>query len=1140
MIMNNGYEKGTIRKGIVQKALFLCFGFILLSRLTFAVQLNPIQATASLLDKSTDDIEHLVSVHFENEPLPDVLHELTRKVNVGISYDTQMVPPKLITYEGKNKSVYAVLGAALEGTGLYVTLSENRKVIVIKERLLQKAQQAQTGNLTGRVIDAETGDPMPGTNVYIEATGQGTSTDADGEFQIFDIERGTYEVSVTFIGYNRLVEEVEIIDGQTTEVEFELEQKRSQLDEVVVTGYGAGRRELPTGAVTTVQAEEFEVRSVQTLDQVIQAQSPGFRMVNVSGQPGGASYIRIRGIGSISAGNSPLFVVDGTMIEDSYTGLLTSTNPLASLNPSDIESVEVLRDAEATALYGAEGANGVVLITTKRGNAGATQFSVSSQVGIAEQTFEYDLMNGPEWVQFMQEVYANRYEDLGQTEYNGVDYENPREAGRQFVIDSYGHPDEVNTYDWQEATQQQGIQQRYSLSAQGGTDVTQFYISGGYNNQEGTFVGSSFDRMSLRANIDHQASDKLRFELNANIARSKTFGRGGEGGSNSTQSPWHGAVTTAVTTPIYKEDGSWNQDNIATVNYNTIQLLHEEERWTRRIGLIGNMSANYKITDNFRVRSRWGLNFRTVRDYRYRNPAVDEWEERGGYVGEHLREVTSWNTDQVLDYLNSFEEVHNVNAIFGAEYRRMYRSRFYARGRSLPNAYYFRTIDATAVNNSMGGTYGEYRKAGIFSRFTYNYDQRYYATVNVRYDGSSRFGENQRWGLFYSGSLAWDIAGESFMSNVDFVEELKPRISYGITGNSSIGYYAALNTFTTGGGAYGGGTPLRPGQLGNADLTWETARTIDIGLDWSLFEGQLYGFVDMYRKDNENLLLNRNLPTNSGYGSIADNVGTVRWEGVEAEIGGVLVDAGNFRWSSEFNITYERSEILELVDGQESISNTIRVGEPRLIQWGRYYAGVNPADGRPMWYDKDGNLTYTVNSSGGPNDDRGKIGSQLPDYYGGFKSRFSYGPVTVSALFHYEYGKDLRNYTHNVFMMRPHRGPRTLSRDMFDRWQQPGDLTEVPRAYSESSFPGSSTYNALSTLDMEDGSFIRLKNLVLQYQIPVKWADAIGIRGASIYAQGENLMTWTAFTGPDPEVQSQTQAIYPKPRTFMGGVTVDF
>lgn len=1071
-----------IRNGttVMRRALFLFACFALISQMTFAGQI-----TASIYNSSASDQEPNVSVEFE-----DALHLLARKVNVGISDNTAMMPPK-------------------------------------KEKLALSSI-VQTGELAGTVTDA-TGEPLPGANVYIEATGQGASTDADGEFQIFDIETGTYEVSVTFIGYEEFVQEVEILEGQTTEVEFELKQKTSQLDEVVVTGYGTRERSQATGAISAVSAEDFENRTIQTADEALQGNATGFNMVSTSGQPGGDSFIRIRGMGSISAGGDPLYIVDGTRLENSYRGTQASTNILQSINPNDIASIEVLKDAEATSIYGADGANGVILITTKSGVAGETQFSASYQGGVSEQTYKYPVMSGPNFVRSMMEAYGNRAVDLG----------NPRQEGEQEAIDEFGHPDEVGTYDWYGELLRPGAHHVFNLSANGGSENTQFYISLGYNDEEGTVKSSKFSRMSLRANINHQATDRLSFDLKTNLARTKGTGQadqqGFSGGSNWINSPFHGGVTTRITSPIYNEDGSYNQDpgDLAGVSYNNVQLVEVgEERIARLSQLIGSLSATYDFNDNFSFRSRYNLDYRVNRDYRFNNPVVDRYAQYGGSVYQRTREVASYNIDQVLDYQNTFDEYHVLNVLVGGEYQHMYREHHNVTGEELPSSL-FNTVNATATNATIGGTFAEYKKAGLFTRAEYSYDERYNINGTLRYDGSSRFGEDNRFGLFYSAGVSWDMAAETFMDDVDFVEQISWRLSYGTTGNSNIGNYAHRTFFGTG-GSYDGATGLRPTQLGISTLSWEIARTLDLGVDWSLFQDRFYGTFSVYRKNNEDLLLDRTLPNHSGFGSLQDNVGTVRNQGVEVEIGGVLLEYGDFSWSSEFNITYEHNEIIELVEGQESIGNTTRVGHPVDIRWGNYFAGVNPADGRPMWYDEDGNLTYTVTD----NDD-GVIGSPLPDYYGGLSTQFNYGPVSLDVLFHYSYGQDLAATQYDIFYLQPHRG-RVLSTEMFERWQEPGDMTHIPRMYSESAFPGGTYYGEFDTRRMQDGSFIRLKNINLQYHLPVRFLETINLDRVSVFVQGENLITWTEFEGPDPEVPEQNQSYYPTPRTISGGISVDF
>lgn len=983
--------------------------------------------------------------------------------------------------------------------------------------------------ITGTVSDAH--GPLPGVNVVVKGTTNGVSTDLDGNYSI---TANTGDVLVfSFLGMSQQ----EIAVQNQTSIDVVLEGDVMQLEGVTVSGYGLRQRNETTGSVVSIGAETLESRSIQTADQALQGRAAGVRLINTSGAPGANTRVTIRGIGSINAGNTPLWVVDGVRIETSNRGTEASTNIMQSLNPEDIESMEVLKDASATAIYGADGANGVVLVTTKRGREGKTRFKLSSQFGFSKSPPLYDVMDGPSYVLAMQEVYANRYEDLGTTSYDGVDYGDPREAGRQYAIANYGHPDEVNTYDWGDAVLQTGVQRRITLSASGGNENTTFYVSGGYNDQDGTVKSVEFERMTLNSNIHHQANERLSFDLKTNLAYSKGTGLmnsdGSSSGTNYVNSPFHGAVTIPVTTPIYNEDGSYtHSDDIPAVAYNLVQLLDLEKRESKTYELLGSLSATYKFTDYLSFRSRWNLNQRFVREHRFYDPRIPRYEIYGGGVFERTRMVTSWNADQVFDYAQTFEEDHNVGAIVGFEYQSMHSDVHSSHGRELPSAL-FNTINATAVNYDMTGTFNDYRKAGVFGRVTYDYKNKYFANASLRYDGHSRFGQDRRWGAFYSFGFSWDAAQEPFLEYSRVFTQLKPRISYGTTGNSNLNNYASMALYGVG-GSYDGNKGLRPIQLGNSNLTWEVARTLDIAVDLAMFGGRVYSTLGVFRTYNEDLLLERNLPTNSGYTDIWDNVGTVRNQGFEGEIGVRLLDGKKFGWTSEFNISFLDSKITDL-GGQNNIGNTTRLGEPIHLRWGYFTAGVNPADGRPMWYDKDGNITYTPSST----QDQGIIGSQLADFFGGFFNRFSYGPLSLETLFHFEYGRDIRNVQGDQFYDRPDKG-RTIGNHMWDRWQKPGDITHIPRFYSLASFPGGGAVFPFSTRSMQDGSFIRLKNIRLNYSVPTNWLDRFGITDLNIFVQGENVLTWTAFDGPDPELISQAQNHYPQPRTFVGGLTMGF
>lgn len=984
---------------------------------------------------------------------------------------------------------------------------------------------AQTG-LQGTITDENTDEPLTGATIFLVETEQGTNTNLDGEYELTGIEPGTYTVQVSFIGYDQHRQSVTISAGQMRQLNVALSQEAFGLDELVVTGYGIRTRREVTGAISSVRADQIRERAIQTPDQALQGRSAGLQMVGSSGAPGAASSIRIRGTGSINSGNSPLYIVDGIPMEDTYRSSIagSTSNVLSGINPADIESIDVLRDAEATAIYGAQGANGVILINTTQGKKGPTEFTASAKTGAHQIHKKYDLMNGPEFVEFMMESYANRWEDRGLT----------REAGEQRAINDFGDPNEVGTYDWFDAMTRTGYNTRYSLSANGGDESTRFYISGGFEDHQGTVNSSDFERVSLRTNIDHNATEKLSFQTKINLSRTETNGQS-EGGGNYINSPFHGGVTVRPTTPIYNEDGTYNQD-IPAILYNMVQVLEEEERTGREFQLIGNLAATYEINENFAARGQYNADVRFSRDRRYSNPIIPRYNNFGGSVYERTRETQNYSGNLVVDYIETFGNVHNVSALVGGEYRKRDYAFHSASGEELPNPL-LGQLNLAGLAAAVAGRTTQYKTAGVFNRMQYNYDNKYYGSLNLRYDGHSRFGVNTRWGLFYSGALAWDAAQEDFLQDIEWLNELKPRFSYGITGNASIGDFASFAQVSSG-GTYGGSTGLRPSQLGNAELGWETARSTDLAVDFAILDNRIYGNFGVYRVDNEDLLLQRFLPSDSGFGSIMENVGAVRNEGMEIELGAVVYSSGKFSWSSDFNITFQRSEVLELEGDQEYMSggsaSRITVGEPRHTWWVRNYAGVNPADGRALWYDKDGELTYSV---GG--DDYHQAGSREPDYYGGWSNQFSYGPISMDVFFQYQFGNKILDEQYSNFHLAPHRG-RGLSPDMFRRWQQPGDITDIPKAYSQSSFPGGTGHNLWSDRRLYDGSYIRLKSINVSYQLPNRLAGRAGLNAMTIFARAENLITWTEYPGLDPEVFTRQQTNFPQPRTIEFGAEVKF
>jgi len=988
---------------------------------------------------------------------------------------------------------------------------------------------AQDRAVSGVVTGADDGEPIPGVTVIVAGTNIGDATDSNGEYSL-TVPEGESTLQFSSVGYQTLNEEIE---GRTT-VNVELSPDVAMLDDIVVSGYSAIPQREITGSMSTVSGRNVQSLDIASPDQALQGRISGATVTNLSGQPGGSTHIRVRGVGSINAGNDPLYIVDGVPIssEDQSTtlGSSSASNPLNAINPRDIESIEVLKDAAASAIYGAQAANGVILITTRRGSAGDTQFNLSANFGVSEELNRLDIIEGPEWVELQYEA----FETWGEFN-NNPDWQQTAAANiGGWTLDDVAEGN-VPHYDWQDALMQTGTTQRYDLSASGGNEQTRFFISGGYNNSQGVAIQTGMERMNIRANVDHRASDRLSFDLSVSASATEQDGALQEGFFSG--SPFFAAQFQRPTDPILNEDGTYNTPS---TGYNPVAANELDDRNSTQKQLIGNVSAIYNITGNINFRSNWGLDYRTVEDIDYRAPESPAGDSFGGYRFDANRNVTNFTTNQVFNYYDTFSEVHSVRALGGFEYRREARETFTASGQGFPSGL-FRTLQNAAEPLSVSGFGSEYRQASFFSRVQYDYDDTYLTNASVRYDGNSRFGEDNRWGLFYAGSVAWRLSNNSFMDfSNSWLEDLKLRASYGVTGNSAIDNFASRQLFTSG-GAYRNQPALTPSGLGNNLLTWEESATINLGLDWAIFESRVYGSFDIYSRENSRLLLDRELPSDSGFTELTENAGRVENQGIEVELGAVLVDRGDFVWTSEFNISWQTNELLELNEGAERIGSDYFVGQSLTEYYMYRYAGVNPADGRGMFEDRHGNITYNpTTASELENDDRQFVGDSQPNSFGGFFNQFNYRSFQLDVLFEGRFGQTSYNsftgsFTDGAFFRR-----NGLIANSRNRWTEPGDITSVERPYINSSYPGRTGTFTTSTKFLENASYVRLKNVQLGYDFSGALVDRFGFRNARLFIQATNLVTWTAYQGIDPELVGTNNAIYPQSRTLTTGIEIGF
>lgn len=1063
--------------------------------------------------QSTSQLSQKLSFSFSEVPILDALKQIADESGLDLNFNRNSLKADvLISATYSEKSILDILTDITDNADMHFYISDSGQFILTPDEL-----PSNTGSLTGRILDAGTDEPLVGATIYIQELEIGRAADVAGGFEIENIPAGEYTLQITSIGYQSVTRPIEIIEDEELELILVLEPDIEFLDDVVVTGYSVRQRSIPTGSLTRVEGSEFREALIQSPDQALQGRMSGVLVSHSSGQPGSGLMVRVRGIGSINASNSPVYIIDGVQVRTDHTSVNVPDNALASINPNDIESIEVLKDASATALYGAQGANGVVLITTRQAKRGQTQINVSSQIGYNEQPKKLDIMDGPTWTETMIQGYVNYYTDRG---------EDP-EVRRQMAIDQYGDPATAPTYDWQEALTRAGMLNQFNISASAGLENTRIYLSGAYDFEEGAVLASDFGSLRLRSNIDHSFND--RFTIATRLSAATSTSNGLQAGSANITSPFHGGYTQRPIDAIYTEDGGYNHNDVIRINL--VQQLNENIRKTSTRQFRGSITGVYRFLENLSFRSLWGIDYRTNRDTDYTSALLPRYLDVGGSLTERYRETMSFNTNQIVEYIYSLNQ-HSINLLGGLEYRYNDQQSIRASGEQFPNAV-FTQLDLAAENFSVSGRTSESKFAGFFSRADYNYNSRYYASVNVRYDGSSRFGAQNQWGLFYSGALAWDIAREKFMADVSFLNQLKVKTSYGITGNSGISDFAARSLFGSGGN-YEGNTGLRPSGLGNDILTWEEAQTLDLGVEFSMLGDRFYGEIGWFNTKNKNLLLNAFLPTDSGFSSITRNSGVVENKGWEIELGARWISTSQFNWSTNFNFTHQSNEILELVDGLEILGSSTRVGYPIDIRWTNKYAGINPADGRVMWYDIDGNITYRRSSA-----DQQMVGKYSPDFFGGLTNVLNFRNFRLSTFFQYEYGRSSYNSTvgRRMQVVSTERG--LMANVATDAWQQPGDMASLPRHYISSSFPGSSSHNS-STVFHTEASYIRLKEMRLNYSLPPEWIEKVRMNRANVFVQARNLATWTNYPYGDPEFVGTATGEYPQSRQISLGINFEF
>ncbi|MBT1703129.1 SusC/RagA family TonB-linked outer membrane protein [Chryseosolibacter indicus] len=986
--------------------------------------------------------------------------------------------------------------------------------------------RAQERTVSGRVTSSEDGSPLPGVNVLVKGTTQGVVTDVNGDYKLSVPQEGGILV-FSFIG----LKSQEIAVGSRTTLDVPMSTDITQLSEVIVTGYSTQEKREVTGSISSVKGDVIENLPMQTFDRAIQGRAAGVQVVSGGGQPGGGVTVNIRGTGTINGTAQPLYIVDGVQVNSGGTFSSVSTsNPLSAINPADIQSIEILKDAAAGAIYGALAGNGVVIITTKRGKAGKTKLKFAGQYGISEQYNPYEVLNATQWLGLKMEAYGNAEQRAGGSYADGV-----ATALNDFGVDDPNGP--IPSYNWVDAILRTGKTQQYDLSLSGGDEKTRFFISGSYNNVGGTVIQSNFKRGTLRANLDHRLSKVFSMETSLGLTGSDTQGPSVNSGFF-TNGAFTGGLFTPPINPIYNEDGTFNQDLINT-SMNVVQLLNQELRRAGAFQTVSNLAFNADVLPGLRLRAFGGIDFADVKDYNYRPSSITAYAPGTG--SETFRRFINWNTNYTANYNKKFNEVHNFGIIGGFEYRHVANTTLGAATQGFASPSY-RLLSSGATPTSATSTFTSYKLAGFFANAKYDFKDKYLVSATIRYDGSSRFGANYKWGTFYGASAGWRLKAEDFLSSVNFLDDLKIRASYGVVGvqpngTQSNGDFLSLGLYGNG-GQYVGKPGSRPTQLANPDLTWEQSATINLGLDYSFFGGRIFGAVDFWKKNNTQLLLQRQLPIDSGFGSIFENAGEVENKGIDFDINTVNIETSGFKWTTNFNIGFQKNELVSLNGGlKTSTVNSVRydVGEPLGVIYTYEYAGVNPADGRPMFYDKNNNITYNPTTT-----DQRVVGNNVPDFFGGFSNNFSYKGLSLEVFFNYQYGNESSIQTAQVLEASGMFNDNQVTSQL-GRWTRPGQITGIPRAFEGGAEPGGFDPTNFSSRYVQTASYIRLKQITLSYQLPSSLIQRLKMSNVNVFVQAINLATFTNFRGDDPELALNNNLNqYPNPRQITGGVTIEF
>lgn len=1074
-------------------------------------------------------LETKITLNEDNQRFKKVLTLIEEQANIRFIYSPSSIDVKQkVSIKAKDQKLDQLLTSLLKPMAISYSVLEDK--ILLKALATEKSSSltpAIPAILADPILDKtvkgtvkdEKGEALPGVNILVKGSAQGTISGIDGSYSI-EVPNEESNLIFSFVGY--LTQEVNVGNQTTIEVSMQVDQK--SLDEVVVIGYGSQSRGDISSSIASLSVADQKIAELPITgpEQVLQGRLSGVNVTQNTGTPGGRSTVRIRGASSITGGNDPLYVIDGVPINTgsyaSASGGAAPENPLSSLSPGDIESMEVLKDAAAAAIYGSRASNGVILVTTKRGKAGAPKINFNTYYGVQKETKRLSLLDGPSWGRLVNEARTN----VGQQPY-------------------FADPSSLPSTDWQDVIFRNAAIQSYDLSISGGSEKTQYMVSGNYYDQDGVVIGSGYKRGNVRINIDQTINNRLNAGMSLTLSRSKTDRI--DAGSNT------GIVSAAIikspAIPLYLEDGSLNPVDpyIATSN-NPALMVQEIKNSAFNNRAIGNAFVNLEIMKGLNLRSSLGMDYMSLDEVLFIPPNNLTFEGRStnGSGTNSFTQDIGWINENTLNYSTNIGSQHRFNLLLGYSQQESKMSRTTASGTNFALES-ISTLESASVRNSSsaGSSWG---LESYFSRLNYTFDNKLNIAASFRIDGSSRFARNNKYGTFPSLSGSYRIDKMEFMQDVNWIDDAKIRASWGRTGNQEIGNFTSRG-LSRGGFNYLGLSGLAPVQLENPNLTWETTEQTNIGADLRFLGNRINFTFDYYIKKTHGLLLEVLLPTSSGFASSIQNVGNVQNKGVEFQLGSTNIATDNFSWRTDFNIAFNRNKVTSLPDGDDrplgfnGYASVLKVGYPLGTLFGWRILGVNPETGNYDFEDVDGNGNNPYPST---STDNTVLASAQPKFTGGMTNTLTYKNFDASVFMHFVYGNTIFNHPKYSYG-RMHTWFNSFT-ESEERWRQPGDQTWLHRAAW-----GDPTRNgSVSDRVHEDGSFLKIKSINLGYTIKADKLKQIGVQNLRVYVVGQNLFTFTKYTGFDPEVNSFgndaqfgfDMNAYPQVKSYTLGLNIGF